>query len=158
MNYFPEDLLLFKGFSENYKRVIITKLDDDLDIIFNFIPCIDGDNNNYPVVSIDQQTWMFENLKTTTFSNGNNIPHITAEIELNITEPNCDENGSASISNYDNELTYTFVPDDGIYADEPGNILDFTFETLYKIVAKNEHIDPTFFNLIILTPEVNDFI
>ena len=39
--------------------------------------CIDGDNNSYPIVQIGNQWWMAENLKTTTYSDGTSIPHIT---------------------------------------------------------------------------------
>lgn len=44
---------------------------------FNFIPCLDGDGNHYPVTTIGAQVWMAENLKTTSYQNGDPIPNIT---------------------------------------------------------------------------------
>jgi len=45
----------------------------DKTVTFTFTECKDGENNYYPVVQINTQIWMAENLKTTMYSNGVSI-------------------------------------------------------------------------------------
>ena len=76
MEYSNGDQLLFKGYSDNYKKIITTIPTSDNTIHFIFIACKDIENNNYATVKIGSQQWMAENLKTNKYRNGDSIPYI----------------------------------------------------------------------------------
>jgi uncharacterized protein (TIGR02145 family) len=77
MQYNAGEMLLFKGISGNYSRVITLLPTQNQNVDFDFIACTDGDGNHYPVVTIGTQTWMAENLKTTKYKNSTAIPLVT---------------------------------------------------------------------------------
>jgi uncharacterized protein (TIGR02145 family) len=74
MAYTAGDRLKFTAISGSYSTVITDIPSSDKAITFNLIACSDGDDNNYPVVGIGTQIWMAENLKTTKYSDGTDIP------------------------------------------------------------------------------------
>lgn len=92
MQYSEGDRLKLTGKSGVCKTVVILIPTQSQTVSFNFITCTDADNNTYPVVQIGAQVWMAENLKTTTYRDGLNIPNITETTEwlTNTTGAYCD--------------------------------------------------------------------
>ena len=70
LEYTPGDRLKFKGISGIYSTVKTDIPTEDKTVTFNFMACMDGDGNNYPVVQIGNQIWMAENLRTTHYLTG----------------------------------------------------------------------------------------
>lgn len=87
MQYNAGEMLLFKGISGNFSRVITLLPTQNQNVDFDFIACTDGDGNHYPVVTIGTQTWMAENLKTTKYKNGTGIPNVTDSSTWNLSTP-----------------------------------------------------------------------
>ena len=81
MAYSTGDRLKFTGTSGNCSTVVIDIPTSSKTITYNFIPCSDGDNNNYPVVEIGTTFWMEENLKTTKYNNNTPIPLVSINTE-----------------------------------------------------------------------------
>lgn len=77
MQYNDGERLKFTGTAGNFSTVMIDIPAYNKTITFDFMPCTDGDNNNYPVVRIGAQVWMAENLRTTKYYDGDDIPNVT---------------------------------------------------------------------------------
>lgn len=77
MQYNTGDRLRLTGISGIYRTVVTDIPTESKTIDFTFIPCIDGDKNNYPVTNIGGRVWMTKNLKTTKFNDETVIPNVT---------------------------------------------------------------------------------
>ena len=112
--YAMGDMILFTGISDNYNTIVADRPTQSGTITFNFVACTDADGNNYPIVQIGTQTWMAENLKTTKYQNGDDIPNIT---DNNVwkdltTGAFCDYNNETSSSNTFGHLYNWFAASD----------------------------------------------
>ncbi|MCO5258122.1 MAG: T9SS type A sorting domain-containing protein [Lentimicrobium sp.] len=86
MLYHSGERILLKSFAGPHVHIkSMIPVGNEL-VDFEFIPCVDGDGNYYPVTTIGTQVWMAENLKTTSYQNGDPIPNITEGPEwINLT-------------------------------------------------------------------------
>jgi uncharacterized protein (TIGR02145 family) len=77
MNFEKGDRLYYSSSSGKNKTVLtdspaLTKV-----YTVEFLPCVDQDNQNYPVVKVGTQWWMEANLNTTKFRDGTAISFVT---------------------------------------------------------------------------------
>ncbi|NVO20830.1 MAG: T9SS type A sorting domain-containing protein [Bacteroidetes bacterium] len=72
----PGDTLKLTGKSGNYRTVVMLIPTYNQTVTFDFVECRDADDNNYAVLQIGDQLWMAENLKTTKYRDGSDIPNV----------------------------------------------------------------------------------
>jgi uncharacterized protein (TIGR02145 family) len=77
MQYNDGERLVFKAISGDYAHTKSLVPTESQHIDFELMDCIDGDGNQYGVVTIGEQVWMAENLKTTHYRNGMPIENPT---------------------------------------------------------------------------------
>ena len=70
------DTLKLTGRSGNYRTVNMLFPVQSQTVTFQFAGCSDADSNHYAVVQIGSQLWMQENLKTTRYRDGSEIPNV----------------------------------------------------------------------------------
>ena len=106
------DTLKLKGISSDYATVIVKIPTVSETYTFNFVACQDGDGNNYAIVEIGEQTWMAENIRTTKYPNGNDIPHIADDTEWADLEDNDTDDAYCFYDNDENSVygaLYTYA-------------------------------------------------
>lgn len=111
MQYNDGERLIFKGISGDNSHTISLIPSESQNIDFDFIECLDGDGNNYGVVTIGEQVWIAENLKVGTMINGYQEMTDNGIIEkycfIN-DEANCDFYGG--LYQWDEMMNYTIIP------------------------------------------------
>ncbi|HLN55909.1 MAG TPA: FISUMP domain-containing protein [Bacteroidales bacterium] len=113
MEYKTGDRLKFTAKSGEFSTVVIDIPGSDKVMDFEFIPCTDIDGNNYKVVKIKDNYWMAENLRTTRYTNGVPIMHVTDDI---IWERSGD---------YEERDFYCYYDDDTVKRNKFGNLYNF---------------------------------
>lgn len=102
MQYNFGDLLLFKCHSGNYLTYVPMVPIQSATVTAGFADCTDADGHHYATVTIGQQIWMAENLRTTRYSNGDLIPHVTSNTQWNTLT-------TGSYCNYNHDSTLATV-------------------------------------------------
>lgn len=77
MQYNEGDVVKVTGRTGNNSFVYMLDPTVSTSVIFEYVTCMDGDNNHYPIVKIGDQIWMGKNLATTHFINGTSIDEVT---------------------------------------------------------------------------------
>jgi len=73
MLYSTGDRIQYKGASGKNSTIVMDVPTSDKTINFNFVVCEDMDGNNYTSVTIGNQIWMVENLRTTRLNDGSSL-------------------------------------------------------------------------------------
>jgi uncharacterized protein (TIGR02145 family) len=77
MPFNPGDTLKLTGKSGIYRTICMLFPSSNQTVVFSFAGCMDIESNHYAVVQIGSQLWMQENLKTTKYRDGSDIPNVT---------------------------------------------------------------------------------
>lgn len=99
MQYNDGERLVFKAISGAYAHAKSLVPGGSQNIDFEFMNCIDGDGNQYGAVTIGEQVWIAENLKTTHYSNG-------TPIDNPIDDSDWQNNTSGAFVWYDNDISW----------------------------------------------------
>ncbi len=117
MQYTEGDILKFMGISDIYSTIYMDVPTSNKTITFTFVSCTDADTNNYPVVTIGEQTWMAMNLRTTRYYNLDTIEKTTPDT-LNILSESSPKyqwtykGNESKVSTYGRLYTWYVVTDD----------------------------------------------
>jgi uncharacterized protein (TIGR02145 family) len=111
------DMLKLKGISGDYATVMVVEPTISATYTFNFVSCQDADGNNYAVVEIGTQTWMAENIKTTSYVGGDAIPLVT------------DNTAWGALEDNDTDKAYCFYDNDDANADIYGALYTYAAAT-----------------------------
>jgi uncharacterized protein (TIGR02145 family) len=76
MQFNAGDTLKLTGKSGIFRTVSMLFPTQSQLVTFDFTDCTDADSNHYAVVQIGSQLWMQENLKTTKYRDGSDIPNV----------------------------------------------------------------------------------
>ncbi|GAO30593.1 fibrobacter succinogenes major paralogous domain-containing protein [Geofilum rubicundum] len=74
--YATGDRLLMKGMAGEMVHYVTLVPTKDSVVVFQFMPCVDGDKNAYATVEIGGRFWMAENLRTTHLVSGEELPEV----------------------------------------------------------------------------------
>lgn len=81
MQYNEGDVVKVTGRTGNNSYVYMLDPAVSTSVIFEYVTCMDGDNNHYPIVKIGNQVWMGKNLVTTHFINGTSIDEVSDSLQ-----------------------------------------------------------------------------
>jgi uncharacterized protein (TIGR02145 family) len=76
MQFNAGDTLKLTGKSGIFRTISMLFPYQSQTVTFPFVRCTDADSNHYAVVQIGSQLWMQENLKTTKYRDGSDIPNV----------------------------------------------------------------------------------
>ena len=141
MQFTKGDILKLTGFSGIYSTAYVLVPYQSQTVIFNFIKCTDNDNNNYTLVQIGTQTWMEENLKTTSYNDDSSIPNITYDSDwVNLKTPGfCWYNDSIKYKNIYGALYNWYAVNSGKLCPAGWHVADSSeWDTLFKYLGGNK--------------------
>lgn len=79
LNYSPDDIISYEIKSGDNVTVVNETPSNTKTITAEIVTCKDHNNINYKVVKIGDQIWMAENLKSTRYADGDDIPYVASD-------------------------------------------------------------------------------